>query len=66
MPLSGAAPFAGTRAARDESLTAVPGRIHGVAVWRKCDTLGSSRRKRGRSVDRTSGAWICITNLASG
>jgi hypothetical protein len=38
MPLSGAAPSAGTRAARDESLTAVPGRIHDVAVWRKCDS----------------------------
>ncbi len=36
--LSGAAPSAGTRAARDESLTAAPGRIHGVAVWWKCDS----------------------------
>jgi hypothetical protein len=40
MPLLGAAPSAGTRAARDESLTAVPGRIHGVAVRRNRDTLG--------------------------
>jgi hypothetical protein len=34
-----AAPSAGTRAARQESLTGVPGRIRGVAVWWKCDTL---------------------------
>src|SRR5207245_7615067 len=34
-----ASPAAGTRATRDESLTAVPGRMHGIAVWRKCDAL---------------------------
>jgi hypothetical protein len=67
MPQSGAARLLVHARRETNSLTAEPRRIEGVAVWRNYDTLGSSRRKRGRPVDRTSGAVaICITNLACG
>ena len=57
MPLSGAAPSAGTRATRNESLTAVPGRIHGVAVWRKRDSELTLNRAAS---DATRAANTCV------
>jgi hypothetical protein len=44
MPLSGAAPSAGTRAARDESPTAVPGRMGGAALSRAPHRTGALAR----------------------